>query len=65
MRWIGHRLHAETDIVVAGTLTVVQAHEIAVEAEHRLLHAVPHLAAATIHTDPDAVRTHDALAHHR
>ncbi|GGM76271.1 cation diffusion facilitator family transporter [Dactylosporangium sucinum] len=65
MRWIGHRLRAETDLVVAGTLTVVEAHAVAVEAEHRLLHAVPRLAAATIHTDPDLAETHAAVAHHR
>jgi cation diffusion facilitator family transporter len=64
MRWVGHRLHAETDVVVDDSLTVVEAHAIAVEAEHRLLHAVPRLAAATIHTDP-AHSGHEALAHHR
>ncbi|WP_432826348.1 cation diffusion facilitator family transporter [Dactylosporangium sp. CA-092794] len=64
MRWIGHRLHAETDILVPHTLTVVEAHAIAVEAEHRLLHAVPRLTAATIHTDPDSTEIHDLVAHH-
>ncbi|MEU7875518.1 cation diffusion facilitator family transporter [Dactylosporangium sp. NPDC049140] len=65
MRWVGHQLHAETDILVADTLTVVDAHAIAVEAEHRLLHAVPRLTAATIHTDPDSANIHDPVAHHR
>ncbi|MEV0567174.1 cation diffusion facilitator family transporter [Dactylosporangium sp. NPDC050588] len=65
MRWIGHRLHAETDLVVADTLTVVEAHAIALDAEHRLLHAVPRLTAATIHTDPDSADAHAAVAHHR
>ncbi|MET7402684.1 cation diffusion facilitator family transporter [Dactylosporangium sp. NPDC005572] len=65
MRWIGHRLHAETDLLVADTLSVVQAHAIAVEAEHRLLHAVPRLTGATIHTDPDAAEIHAPVAHHR
>jgi cation diffusion facilitator family transporter len=65
MRWIGHRLHAETDLVVPGTLTVVEAHAIAVDAEHRLLHAVPRLTAATIHTDPDTGDAHTTIAHHR
>ncbi|MFJ4776057.1 cation diffusion facilitator family transporter [Streptomyces sp. NPDC088762] len=51
MRWIGHTLRAETDIVVAPHLTVVQAHELAVAAEHALIHAVPRLTAATVHTD--------------
>ncbi|WP_327001868.1 cation diffusion facilitator family transporter [Dactylosporangium sp. NBC_01737] len=65
MRWIGHRLHAETDVLVSDTLSVVQAHAIAVEAEHRLLHAVPRLTAATIHTDPATAGAHAAVAHHR
>ncbi|GAA0706312.1 cation transporter [Dactylosporangium roseum] len=65
MRWIGHRLHAETDLVVAGDLTLVQAHAIAVEAEHRLLHAVPRLTAATVHPDPKGTHAHAGLDHHR
>ena len=36
MRWIGHRLHAETDLVVEADLSLVAAHEIAVDAEHQL-----------------------------
>jgi Dimerisation domain of Zinc Transporter len=34
--------------------TVAEAHTIAHEAEHGLLHALPHLTAATIHVDPGA-----------
>ncbi|WP_163566879.1 cation diffusion facilitator family transporter [Fodinicola feengrottensis] len=63
LRWIGHRLHAETDVVLAADLTLVAAHAIAVDAEHRLLHAAPRLAGATVHTDP-ATADHSALAHH-
>jgi cation diffusion facilitator family transporter len=65
LRWLGHRLHAETDVVVDRELTVVEAHAIAVDAEHRLLHAVPKLAAVTIHTDPAGAADHQVLAHHR
>jgi cation diffusion facilitator family transporter len=65
VRWIGHRLHAETDIVVRETLTVVEAHAIAVDAEHRLLHAVPKLSAVTVHTDPATAHQHESLSHHR
>lgn len=68
MRWIGHALRAETDIVVDPHLTVAQAHAIAVEAEHALIHAVPRLTAATVHTDPhaspDNTDPHAALRHH-
>ncbi|MFD6275146.1 cation diffusion facilitator family transporter [Streptomyces sp. NPDC060209] len=67
MRWIGHALRAEVDIVVDAHLTVVQAHELAVAAEHVLIHAVPRLTAATVHTDhapATGADPHAALAHH-
>jgi cation diffusion facilitator family transporter len=68
VRWIGHRLRAECDIAVPADLTVRAAHTIAVEAEHRLMHAVPRLTSAIVHTDPhthDGVDHHADLAHHR
>jgi divalent metal cation (Fe/Co/Zn/Cd) transporter len=52
LRWTGHRLRAEAEIAVASSLTVAEAHAIALEAEHNLTHALPHLAAATVHLDP-------------
>ncbi|MER6070372.1 cation diffusion facilitator family transporter [Streptomyces sp. NPDC001817] len=68
MRWIGHCLRAETDIVVDPRLSVARAHAIAVEAEHALIHAVPRLTAATVHTDPhpspDSGDPHEPLRHH-
>ncbi|WP_314173967.1 cation diffusion facilitator family transporter [Streptomyces winkii] len=68
MRWIGHSLRAEADIVVDPHLTVVQAHQLSVAAEHALMHAVPRLTAATVHTDhiPDGKDEdpHALLAHH-
>ncbi|MFF2729830.1 cation diffusion facilitator family transporter [Streptomyces sp. NPDC058008] len=66
MRWIGHALRAEVDIVVDARLTVVRAHELAVAAEHALIHAVPRLTAATVHADhgPAGADPHAALAHH-
>ncbi|MEU4847945.1 cation diffusion facilitator family transporter [Streptomyces gilvosporeus] len=66
MRWVGHALRAEADIVVDAHLTVVQAHALAVAAEHALIHAVPRLTAATVHTDhtSDGTDPHAALAHH-
>ena len=68
LRWIGHQLRAECDIAVAAELSVVAAHAIAVTAEHRLIHAVPRLTSATVHTDPytpDGADHHAVLAHHR
>ncbi|MFI9770933.1 cation diffusion facilitator family transporter [Streptomyces sp. NPDC052415] len=68
LRWIGHRLRAEVAVVVDGEATVRQAHAIAVDAEHALLHAVPRLTAALVHADPAPVPgeadPHLPLAHH-
>jgi cation diffusion facilitator family transporter len=66
LRWIGHALRAEADIVVDPHLTVVRAHELAVAAEHALIHAVPRLTAVTVHTDhlPHGADPHAPLAHH-
>jgi cation diffusion facilitator family transporter len=66
MRWIGHALRAEADIVVDPQLTVVEAHSLAVAAEHALIHALPRLTAATVHTDhtTHSGDPHAALAHH-
>ncbi|MBV9023732.1 MAG: cation transporter [Streptomycetaceae bacterium] len=66
MRWIGHALRAEADIVVDPHLTIVAAHQVAVAAEHALIHAVPRLTAATVHTDhlPHGADPHAPLSHH-
>ncbi|GAA0916993.1 cation diffusion facilitator family transporter [Nonomuraea longicatena] len=53
LRWIGHALHAEVEIAVRHDLSLVEAHAVAVEAEHRLIHDLPRLRAATVHADPD------------
>ncbi|MDP4504285.1 cation diffusion facilitator family transporter [Nonomuraea turcica] len=52
LRWIGHALHAEVEILVDHDMSVVDAHAVAVEAEHHLIHELPRLRAATVHTDP-------------
>ena len=45
--------------------SVVQAHNVAVSAEHALIHAIPRLAAASVHADPlDDTDHHAVLAHH-
>jgi cation diffusion facilitator family transporter len=68
LRWIGHHLRAETEITVPATLTIAQAHTIAVDAEHRLIHAIPRLTAAHVHTNPEPDHhtpdPHQPLAHH-
>jgi cation diffusion facilitator family transporter len=68
LRWIGHSLRAEVDILVDHNLSVLAAHAIAVEAEHRLIHGIPRLSAATVHADPDGPSDtdhHDNLRAHR
>jgi cation diffusion facilitator family transporter len=68
LRWIGHRLHAEADIVVAADLSLLAAHGIAADAAHQLTHAVPRLVTATVHTDPDChpgAHHHAGLSHQR
>jgi cation diffusion facilitator family transporter len=66
MRWIGHSLRAEVEVVVDPDLPLREGHLIAHEAEHRLLHAVPRLSAAIVHADPGTAReAHELAAHHR
>jgi cation diffusion facilitator family transporter len=67
LRWTGHQIRAECEIVVAPDITAAQAHQITVNAEHTLLHTIPRLSAALVHADPDARGTdpHHVLADHR
>jgi cation diffusion facilitator family transporter len=68
LRWIGHHLRAECEVIVDPGENVVQAHQVAVNAEHNLLHALPRLAAALVHADPQAQAGddhHAVLASHR
>jgi cation diffusion facilitator family transporter len=64
LRWIGHTLRAEIEIVVDPQQSLVEAHEIAEATEHQLLHDVPRLHAALVHADP-AGHPHDLTGHHR
>jgi cation diffusion facilitator family transporter len=52
LRWIGHQLRAECEIVISPDCSAVEAHAVAVQAEHELLHALPRLNAALVHADP-------------
>jgi divalent metal cation (Fe/Co/Zn/Cd) transporter len=51
-RWIGHAIHAEVRVTVDRDLSVAEAHTIAEEVEHALMHAVPKLASVIVHVDP-------------
>ncbi len=68
VRWIGHHLRAECEVVVDSTATVIEGHDVAVRAEHELIHAIPRLTTATVHADPfprAGSDYHAPLAHHR
>lgn len=52
MRWMGHRLHADVELDLDPDLSLAQAHRIAHDAEHHLVHAVPKLTTALIHAYP-------------
>jgi cation diffusion facilitator family transporter len=68
LRWIGHRMRAETTLTVDSALGVVQAHAIADEAHHQLIHRVPRLDEATVHVNPSTGPGddhHTATGHHQ
>ena len=61
LRWIGHQLRAECEVIVDAGATAVEAHQVAVSAEHALLHALPRLTEALVHADP---QSHAGAGHH-
>ena len=66
-RWSGHRLLADLTISVEGHRTLIEAHDIGEQVRHRLLHDIPHLEDAWIHTNPAGPSDdhHHLTAHHR
>ena len=65
-RWLGHRLHAEINIAVESHLTVAEAHTVAAELRHQLLHALPRMTLVVVHVDPvekSGERHHGIEAH--
>jgi len=67
IRWLGHELRAEVEIISDADLSLADAHAIAEEAHHRLLHDIRRLGQATIHSSPcghDGRDHHAATAHH-
>jgi cation diffusion facilitator family transporter len=59
MRWIGHQLHAEAELVIDPATTLQGAHHLAHEAEHTLTHAVPKLTTALVHAYGEDTQTND------
>jgi Dimerisation domain of Zinc Transporter len=68
LRWIGHRLRAECEVIIDPDATAFGAHKVAVAAEYHLLHALPRLSAVLVHADPqprEGTDHHAVLASHR
>ncbi len=53
VRWLGHRMHAEVNLSVDGMLSIAEAHSVAVEARHEILHQVAYLSNVVVHVDPN------------
>jgi cation diffusion facilitator family transporter len=63
LRWIGHDLVGEAVIRLDASLTLADAHRIATDAEHRMIHELPRLQRVTVHTDPVGDEHDDLLDH--
>jgi cation diffusion facilitator family transporter len=73
-RWLGHRLHAEVNVTLPSQLTLRDAHSVAEEVRHQLLHHLKYLSLVVIHVDPEEksgerhhrieMHSHDGLPAH-
>ena len=52
-RWLGHRLHAEVNVTLPSQMTLRDAHSVAEEVRHQLLHHLKYLSLVVIHVDPE------------
>jgi len=52
-RWLGHRLHAEVNVTLPSQITLRDAHSVAEEVRHQLLHHLKYLSLVVIHLDPE------------
>lgn len=67
VRWTGHRLRAELNVIVDEDLTTRESHRVAQEVRHALFHAQPQLADVAVHIDPcghGGGETHAETVHH-
>jgi cation diffusion facilitator family transporter len=51
-RWLGHRLHAELNVAVPSDLSVAQAHTVAKEVRHQVMHHLNYVSSVMVHVDP-------------
>jgi cation diffusion facilitator family transporter len=61
-RWLGHRLHVEANIAVDPTMSVRDAHRVATEVRHQLMHHLSYVSLVVIHIDP---ADESGEAHHK
>jgi cation diffusion facilitator family transporter len=66
VRWVGHQLHVDADVVLDAHLELARAHDILEDARHRLFHTIPRLADALLHASPTHVAgdPHATTRHH-
>jgi len=67
VRWIGHTLHAEANVLVDSSLSTAEGHAIAEAARHAMLHDAPWLRSVIVHVDPcedDGLDHHAVTRHH-
>ncbi|HET6297284.1 MAG TPA: cation diffusion facilitator family transporter [Kribbella sp.] len=57
LRWTGHRIRAETSVLVDPGLSLTDAHTIAHQAHDQLQRSLPKLHTATVHVSPDPSET--------
>lgn len=68
MRWVGHRLHVEIAITADPQLSLIDAHDIAHEVEHALLHGIARIDEVQVHVGPNETtgpQFHSGINHHR
>ena len=61
IRWVGHQLWADVELIVNSERSLTEAHGIAEDVRHGLLHDLPRLAQVHVHIDPC---THTGADHH-
>ena len=67
LRWLGHRLQAELNLLVDQDLPTRESHRLAEEMRHALFHALPQLTSVLVHVDPhssDGYDHHASTVHH-
>ncbi|MCY4037172.1 MAG: cation diffusion facilitator family transporter [bacterium] len=68
-RWAGHRMECDVSVQVAPQLNVLEAHIVAEEVQHAILHAAPNMDTAVVHVHPvgteeELHQLHELSGHH-